>query len=124
MTKKLLLLLLYLVFFLSTITVGLILLYIDPYMSNDFVIVSLLVSLILSISSILTAVLYFIKKVHYRWQVLSSHLNASMRQAFFVVAFLFGIAFFIRLEVPFYISSLLLLIFLVFSELLIQNVIS
>jgi len=120
--KKFLILILLLVFIISSIILFLILKYIDPFNSNNIIIFSFILSFFLFVSTFFTLLLYFIKKVHYRWQVLLNHISSSFRQGSFIAMFLMWLAYFENIWVPIYFSSFLLLILLVFLELFIQNI--
>lgn len=120
--KKFLLLILFLVFVISWLILFLELKYIDPTNSNNLIIISFLLSFFLSISTFFTLVLYFIKKIHYRWQVLINHISSSFRQWSFISLFIMWLLYFEKIWVPLYFSWILLSILLVFLELFIQNI--
>lgn len=124
MTKGLLLIFLFLVFIISTIMIVLILKYIDPYTANSVVLFSLFFSILLWITTLLALVFYFIKKVHYRWEVLTTHLSSSFRQGLFVAIFIIGLWVFERLGVPLLFTAFLFSALLIFLELFIQSVFS
>lgn len=120
--KNLLLLIIFSVFIVSLLIIILILNYIDPFNSNNIIIISFLLSLFLSISTFFTLLLYFIKKIHYRWQVVLNHINSSFRQSSFISIFFILLWVFERIGVPIYFSSFLLFILFIFLELFIQNI--
>jgi len=120
--KNFLIILLILVFIISWLIIILILNYIDPFSSNNIIIFSFLISFFLFISTFFTLILYFIKKVHYRWQVVLNHISSSFRQSSFIAFFIIGIGLFERMWIPLYFSAILLFILLLFLELFIQNI--
>ncbi len=120
--KNFLLLILLLVFIISWIIIFLTLNYIDPFSSNNIIIFSFLFSLFLFISTFFTLLLFFIKKIHYRWQVVLGHINSSFRQSSFIAIFFIWLGFFENIWVPIYFSSFLLIILIIFVELFIQNI--
>jgi hypothetical protein len=67
-------------------------------------------------------IFYFIKKIHYRGEVLVNHISSSFRQWFFISIFLIWLAIFYRIGVPIYFTWFLLLVLLLFLELFIQNI--
>jgi len=120
--KNFLILILLLVFIISSIIIFLILNYIDPFNSNNLILFSFVFSSFLFVSTFFTLILYFIKKIHYRWQVLLYHIRSSFRQASFIAWFIMWLIYFENIWVPIYFSSFLLCILLVFLELFIQNI--
>jgi len=120
--KNLLILILLLVLIISSIIIFLILNYIDPFNSNNIILFWFLISFYLFISTFFTLILYFIKKIHYRWQVLIHHISSSFRQWTFISLYFIWLAYFENIGVPIYFSAFLLFILLVFLELLIQNI--
>ena len=124
MTKGLLLIFLFLVFIISTIMIILILKYIDPYTANGIVLFSLFLSFLLAITTFLALIFYFVKKIHYRGEVLTTHLSSSFRQGLFVAIFFIGLGVFERLGVPMVFTAILFSALLIFLELFIQNVFS
>ncbi len=124
MTKGLLLIFLFLVFIVSTIMITLILKYIDPYTANGIVLFSLFSSFILGITTFLALIFYFIKKVHYRWEVLTTHLTSSFRQGLFIAIFFVWLWIFERIGVPLVFTAVLFSTLLIFLELFIQSIFS
>ncbi len=120
--KNFLLILLWLVFIISMLILILIIKYIDPFNSNLGIIIFFISSFILSISSIIALIFYFIKKIHYRWEVLVNHIVSSFRQGFFISLFFVWLWLFQRIGVPFFFSGLLLFILILFLEFFIQNI--
>ncbi len=122
MTKGLLLIFLFLVFIVSAIMMILILKYIDPYTANWIVIFAFFASFILGITTFLALVFYFIKKVHYRGEVLTTHLSSSFRQGLFIAIFFVWFGIFERIWVPLLFTALLFSALLIFLELFIQSI--
>jgi hypothetical protein len=120
--KNFVLLILLLVFITSSFTILLIAKYIDPFSVSTGIILSFLLSIILSISTFFSLIFYSIKKIHYRWQVLLSHISSSFRQWFFIATFVIWVWLFIRMWVPIYFSWLLFFILLISIESFIQNI--
>ena len=124
MTKGLLLIFLFLVFIISTIMIILILKYIDPFTANAVVFFAFFASFLLGITTFLALIFYFIKKVHYRWEVLTTHLSSSFRQWLFMAIFFIWLGVFERLGVPLLFTALLFSTLLLFLELFIQSLFS
>ena len=120
--KNFLIILILLVFIISWLMIFLILNYIDPFISNKIILFSFFVSVYFFISTFFTLILYFIKRIHYRWQVLLNHISSSFRQSSFIAIFIIGLWFFINMWTPIYFSSFLLFVLLIFLELFIQNI--
>lgn len=120
--KNILLIILILLFIVSSLILILTLKYINPFTANMGIIISMIISFILSISSILSLIFYFIKKIHYRWEVLINHIISSFRQAFLISLFFVWLIIFYKIGVPIYFSWFLLFILLLFFELFIQNI--
>ncbi len=120
--KNILLIILILLFIVSSLILILTLKYINPFTANMGIIISMIISFILSISSVLSLIFYFIKKIHYRWEVLINHIISSFRQAFLISLFFVWLIIFYKIGVPIYFSWFLLFILLLFFELFIQNI--
>lgn len=120
--KWFLLIVLSLVSLISILILILTLKYIDPFTANKWILISLIISFVLLISSVLALIFYFIKKIHYRWEVLVNHIISSLRQWFFIAIFFVWLAIFERIGVPIYLSWFLLFILIFFLELFIQNI--
>ncbi|MDD3646280.1 MAG: hypothetical protein PHH06_02620 [Candidatus Gracilibacteria bacterium] len=121
MKKRFLLLVILLIFIISSITFVLILNYFDPYSAPVMALSMLVVTFILSISGFLSLVLYIIKKIHYRGDVNMYHVKTSFRQAIFFSLFIIGVIIFKIFSAPVVISSIALGVFFLFLELFIQN---
>jgi len=121
MTKKILLLIILFIFLLSTITLYLILNYLDPYRNELVSLITITTSFVLVVTSFSTLFLYLFKKVYYRWEVFLSHIFSSLRQWFLFSIFLVWIIIF-KIIWVFSVSTILLLfIMTVFIELMFEN---
>lgn len=122
MWKKFLLLIVFMIFASSLATFILMLNYTDPYKNIFFSLFAISFSFILLVSSFLTFPIYFIKKIHYRWETLFSHIIYSFRQAFFFSVFLVSLALFNYIWIPITIIWFLSASILIFLELFLQNI--
>jgi len=121
MKKRFLLMVIFIMFLFSSITFILIFNYLDPYQYKIFAIISIIFTFILWFSSISTIILYFFKKIYYRWRVYVYHVLSSFRQWFLASIFLVSMIFFNLIGASLLITWLLLLIIILFLELFIQN---
>ncbi|MDD2871066.1 MAG: hypothetical protein PHS49_03675 [Candidatus Gracilibacteria bacterium] len=121
MKKRFLLLLIFIIFVISLITFFLILNYLDPYEYKVVAISSISFTFVLGVSTFLTLLLYFIKKIYYRGRVYVYHVLTSFRQGFFVSLFFVGMIFFNILGATPILTGFLLFILFIFLELFIQN---
>jgi len=116
MKKRFLLFLIFIMCIISITTFILILNYLDPYEYKMLGIISITITFILWISTLLTILLYFFKKIYYRWRVYVYHVLTSFRQWFFTSLLLFNI-----LWASLLVTWLLSFTILMFLELFIQN---
>ena len=121
MKIKIFLILNFLLFIISFSTLLLILNFLDPYSNTKIAIISVSISFVLTLTSFLTFIIYFFKKIYYRWEVYLYHLIASFRQSFFLWLISLWILFFIKLWILSFLTIFLLFIIFLFIELLIQN---
>lgn len=121
MTKKLLLLVLLCIFFVSITTLFFIFNYLDPYRNELVSIVTLTVSVMLSIASLSSIIFYLFKKVYYRWEVFLSHIFSSMRQGFLLSIFVIWVVLFKIIGVFSLLTVILFAIILLFIEGMFQN---
>lgn len=121
MKKRFLLLVILLIFVISSVTFILILNYFDPYSAPVLALSMLVITFVLSISGFLSLVLYVIKKIHYRWDVNMYHVKTSFRQAIFFSLFIIWAIIFKIFSAPVVISSVALWVLFLFLELFIQN---
>lgn len=121
MTKKLLLLTVLAIFFVSALTLGLILNYLDPF-RNEWLSYFLMGStFFLSVTSLGTIVLYFFKKVYYRGEVFISHIFSTLRQSALIATFFIGAFIFLHIGVLSISTFILLGLIIFFFELLFQH---
>ena len=121
MKKSFLLFVMFLIFVISSITFFMILDYLDPYLNKILAIFLISFTFFISISTLSGLILYFIKKIHYRWMVELYHIKTSFRQGLFIAFFCIWVIIFKILNAPIFILGFLLIIILLFLELLLQN---
>jgi len=121
MKKSFLLLVIFLIFLFSSVTLYMIMNYLDPYINKILSIGFIIFTFTLSILTFFTLILFFIKKIHYRWRVEIFHIKSSFRQGFIIYLFFIWIIIFKILNAPIIILWFLLFLILVFLELFIQN---
>ena len=121
MKKSFLLLVIFLIFVFSSITFYMILNYLDPYSNKLLSIFFIAFTFILSVSTLLSLILFFIKKIHFRWRVEIFHVKSSFRQWLLIAIYFIGLIIFNILNAPVIILWFLFFILLVFLELFIQN---
>ena len=119
--KRLTLMIIFITCLLSIATFFLILNYLDPYEHTLIALSVLSLSFIMGISSFASLCIYFFKKIYYRWEVYLFHVIHSFRQGFFIALFLIWVITFKIIWAPFIISTLALLMLLIFLELFIQD---
>lgn len=121
MIKRFFLLIVFLIFIVSSITFLLILLYLDPF--KDVILSSLLLwfSFVLSFTSFFAFFLYIFKKIYYRGEVFIGHIFSSLRQSFLWSLFIVGLVVFYNLWVFEYSTIALLFFIILFIELLLKN---
>lgn len=121
MKKRLLLLILLFTFIVSVTTFYLTWNYIDPY---EFPILGILLlgfTFTLGLSSLFAVVLYFFKKVYFRWKVYVQNILSSFRQGILISIFIMLVIYFQSLGASIYVVALPLGIWLFFLELFYQN---
>jgi len=121
MKKRFLLFIIFIIFVLSLITFILILNYLDPYEYKITSIISIVFTFMLWVSTFLTIILYFFKKIYFRGRVYVYHVLSSFRQWFFISMFILSMIYFNILWASLIITWFLLLLILMFLELFIQN---
>jgi len=124
MTKKLLLIMIFLVFIISLITFILIIKYVNPYIVNNMILFFFVLSFLLSISSFLTFIFYYIKKIHYRGEVLLRDISSSFRQWLFVGVYFLWLLFFYKTWVPLLLSSIVLFLLFLILDFFIQSILA
>lgn len=121
MKKRFLLLIIFIIFLFSLVTFILILNYLDPYQYKVTATVSIIFAFVLWVSTFFTILLYFIKKIYYRWRVYLYHVLTSFRQWFLISLFALGVLFFNIMWASVILTWFLLFVILIFLELFIQN---
>jgi len=121
MKKSFLLFVIFLIFIFSSVTFYMIINYLDPYINKIISISFVSFTFVLSIATFFTLILFFIKKIHYRWRVELFHVKSSFRQWFFISLFATWIVIFKILNAPIIILAFLLISILLFLELFIRN---
>lgn len=121
MKKRLLLGIIFLICVFTSITLYLILQYLDPYENKAVALFSIIFTSLASISTFCTLILYFIKKVYYRWKVYSYHVLTSFRQSFWFALFCLGMLFFYVFGAGTFLTGFFLAALFVLLELFIQN---
>ena len=122
MKKRFLLIIILFICILSFITFFLILNYLDPYEYRIIGVIFIIFTFILWLSSLLTMIFYFFKKVYFRWKVYLSNVLSSFRQGFFVSIFLFWLIIFKIMWAWILVTWFLFFILILFLELFIQNI--
>lgn len=121
-TIKLYLLTLLIIFLTSSVSMALLLYYMDPDSNLKVAYITIGVAAFLCISSLLSLIIYFFKKIYYRWEMFMSNLNSCLRQAIFVTTYILWIIVFNNIWVLNYKTALLLLVPLLFIEILFQSI--
>jgi len=120
--KRLLLIIIFAVMVITSITTVLILNYLDPYINTIMSVAFLLFSFILSVSCFFTILLYMIKKIHYRWEVYIYHVLISFRQWILISLFFIWLIIFNKLGASLFITWFLLFAMFVFFDLFLKNI--
>ena len=121
MKKRLLLFIMFIIFVLSLTTLIMVLMYIDPYEYQAIWLSVLFFTYRLWLSSFLSIIIYFFKKIYYRWNVTTEHVLTSFRQSFLISVFFLIIIFFNYYWAPILITSLLAFIVLFCLELFVKS---
>lgn len=122
MKKRLLLLIILFILIISSISFYFILNYLDPYEYKIISIIFIIFSFILMVSSFFTLILFFLKKVYYRWNIYIHNVINSFRQWFFISLYMIWLIIFNNIWAWIIWTWFLFFIFLFFIELLIQNI--
>jgi hypothetical protein len=121
MKKQFLLLIILTTFIISSLSLFLILNYMDPYSTPKTSISFLVITFFTSLSTFLSLFIYFIKKIHYRWDVYIYHVKTSFRQATFITLFILSSIIFYIFKAPMFVTVSLLFILFLFLELFIGS---
>jgi hypothetical protein len=95
--------------------------YVDPYEYQAIGTLALLFTYVFWLSSILAIILYFFKKIYYRWNVWIEHILTSFRQAFLICVFFLILILFNYYEAPLVITWILAFIVLFCLELFVKK---
>ncbi len=121
MKKNFLLLVILIIFLLSWISFYMILNYMDPFINTKLAVFFLFIIFFSMLSSFISILIYFIKKIHFRWDVTITNLINSFRQASFITLFIIWIIIFDIFKAPMFLSTILLFILFLFLELFISS---
>lgn len=120
-TIKVYLLILFIIFLTSLLSMILLFYYMDPESNLNVAIVTIATASFLCLSSFFTLIIYFFKKIYYRWEMFISNLNSSLRQWILLVWYILGIITFYSIWVYNIKTAILLLVSLIFIELIFQS---
>lgn len=119
--RRIILLILCIIWVLSLTSLISLLLYFDPYIHRGGALILLLSSFTLCVSSICTVLLYFFKKIYYRGNVRVYHIFSSLRQSIFLAIWCIAIGTLISFQIPVILTGALFACLLIFLEFFIQN---
>lgn len=119
--KRIVILSLFVMCFFSTASFFSILNYMDPYQNPLLSSILLGISFIFSITSFLTVILYFIKKIYFRGEVSMYHIFSSLRQAFFINLVVLAYILLEMYAIPVLVPALVIATLFVLLELLWKN---
>lgn len=122
MTRKLLLFIIFIIFLISSLTLGLIFNYLDPYRNELLSLITLFLTFLLFSTSFFSMLIYFIKKIYYRWEIFISHIFSTVRQSTLISIFFIGLFVFYMLGVFSITTTLLYIFIIIFVELLFQHI--
>jgi len=95
--------------------------YVDPYTHKDYALILITISFFLMILGIVSLVLFFIKKVFFRWDIELTHIISSMRQASFFGIYSILLSVGIYIGISLFVPIIVLFFMLVFLELFFQT---
>jgi len=96
--------------------------YMDPFVTPKIAVSFLVITFFASVSSFLSLIIYFIKKIHYRWEVYLYHIKTSFRQAVLFTLFVLSSIVFYIFNAPMFLTITLLFILFLFLELFIGSI--
>jgi len=120
--RRFLLLMLMLIACISTISCISLLRYFDPYLNIPLGLSLLWISIFLSITSVVSVVLYFCKKIYFRWEVYIYNVMSSIRQASFISIYILSIVMFAFLWLSVVIPIIVVFFMFLFLELFIRSI--
>lgn len=115
-------LVLMIIFITSLLSALLLVFYMDPVNDTKIAIILMLIALFLFISSFTSILIYFFKKIYYRWEIFISNLNSSLRQWIFLAIFIIWNWFFYNIWVMDLRTVSLFLTVIIFIELIVQAI--
>lgn len=121
MKKQFLILIILTIFIVSSLSFFLILNYMDPFVTPKIAVSFLTITFFAWVSSFLSLIIYFFKKIHYRWEVYMYHIKTSFRQAVLFTLFILSSIVFYIFKAPMFITVSLLFILFLFLELFIGS---
>lgn len=121
MKKRFLILILFILFIICFLTFILVLNYVDPYEHQAIWLTALSFTYVLWLSSFLSLIIYFFKKIYYRWDVWTSHVLNSFRQWFLISVYFLILVFFNYYWAPVAITAALAFIVLFALELFVKS---
>ncbi len=119
--KGFLLFLIFIIFCITSLTLFLTLFYVDPYTHTYLATPVLIFACIASFTTFLTLVIYFFKKIYFRWEVYIYHVITSFRQGFLISLFCIWIGFFVSYRALNFSTAFLFGVMLLLMELFVQN---
>jgi len=122
MKKQFLLLIILTIFIISSLSFFLILNYMDPFVTPKIAVSFLTITFFTSVSSFLSLIIYFIKKIHFRGEVYLYHIKTSFRQAVLFTLFVLSSIVFYIFKAPMFLTITLLFILFLFLELFIGSI--
>lgn len=121
MKRRFLLFIMFILSLICLLTFILVINYVDPYEYQAIGVTALAFTFVLWFSSLLALIIYFFKKVHYRWDVGVAHVLNSFRQWFLVSVFFLILVFFNYYWAPVGITAGLAFIVLFCLELFVKS---
>jgi hypothetical protein len=95
--------------------------YLDPYQNIIISLTLISLTFIFTITGFWTVLLFFIKKIHHRWEVDLFHVKTSFRQSFLFSLFLIWLIILNYINAPLLIQGTLLFLIIALIELFIEN---
>lgn len=121
MKRRVILLIILIITLLSGMSLMSLLWYFDPYVYRVAAVLLWTFCFIWFIWGWVTLILYFVKKIYYRWDIGIYHVLSSMRQAFLFSLMILWIVYVIWLWIPILLPIILIIALIIFFELFIQN---
>ncbi len=122
MKIRIYLLTLFIILLTSLTSVLLLFFYMDIESNFKIAIGSMFIASFLFLSSILTLLIFFLKKIYYRWEVYISNLNSSLRQSILLTSFILWLLLFNATWIFNWATASLLFLVMLFLELVFQSI--